>query len=52
MGMTAPEPFRQPTDLDINDPMLVVELLEEDSSAAYLVEPKSDRVVEIADLRT
>ena len=45
MGMTVPEPFRTPTDLDINDPMLVVELLEEDRRAAYLVEPESGLVV-------
>ena len=40
-GMTVPEPFRTPTDVDINDPMLVVELLEEDRRAACLVEPEN-----------
>ena len=45
MGMTVPDPFRTPNDIDVDDPSLVVELLEEDRSAAYLVAPESGRVV-------
>lgn len=45
MGMTVPDPFRTPADLNVDDPLLVVELLEEDRSAAYLVAPDGGRVV-------
>lgn len=45
MGMNVPDPFRTPNDLDVDDPMLAVELLEEDRSAAYLVAPESGLVM-------
>lgn len=45
MGMKVPDTFRTPASLDIDDPSLVVELLEEDRSAAYLVAPEGGQVV-------